>query len=355
MASDLQVALIGAGATAVALVWAYNAWQDRQHRRTAERIFREGGSDAAGSTTDAPPVERREPSLPVADGTVPQDAGEPQGELPAQWADEVADCIVSLRATQGLPAPAVWAVQTAWSGDLSKTLRWLARDPGAAWRLVDAHDAGRYGEWIGALQLVDRRGPVTDGELGRFLDGMNDLARQTGAAIEAPPRGETLIRAEKLDEFCAGLDIQFVLHVVDASGGVLSGARLRAAAESAGLALEDDGAFHARDDQGGELFSVGNLGAELFEASTLDSLATHGLTLRLDVPRTVDGGAAFDAMLGTARQLAAALDGSLVDAQRAPLADAMIEAIRAKTAELQQRLREAGIAPGGALALRLFS
>jgi FtsZ-interacting cell division protein ZipA len=81
---------------------------------------------------------------------------------------------------------------------------------------------------------------------------------------------------------------------------------------------------------GGELFSVANLGAERFDAETLKSLATNGLTLSLDVPRVADG-AAFDRMLGTARQLAAALGGVLVDAQRAALADAMIAAIRAKT------------------------
>jgi hypothetical protein len=49
------------------------------------------------------------------------------------------------------------------------------------------------------------------------------------------------------------------------------------------------------------------------------------------------------------------LGGVLVDAQRAPLADAMVDAIRAKTAELQQRMREADIVPGSPRALRLFS
>ncbi len=68
-----------------------------------------------------------------------------------------------------------------------------------------------------------------------------------------------------------------------------------------------------------------------------------------------DGVLAFDRMLAVARQLAGSLDGVLVDAQRAPLSDAMIAAIRAKTAELQQRMRDGGIVPGSALALRLFS
>jgi FtsZ-interacting cell division protein ZipA len=103
------------------------------------------------------------------------------------------------------------------------------------------------------------------------------------------------------------------------------------------------------------LFTVANLGAERLEAESIKSLATHGLTLSMDVPRVSDGAVAFDRMLAVARQLAAALGGVLVDAQRAPLSDAMIDAIRAKTAELQQRMRDGGIAPGSTRALRLFS
>jgi len=87
----------------------------------------------------------------------------------------------------------------------------------------------------------------------------------------------------------------------------------------------------------------------------MKSLAIPGLTLSMDVPRVTDGALAFDRMLATARQLSTALGGLLVDAQRAPLADAMIEAIRAKTAELQQRMRDGGIVPGSTRALRLFS
>jgi FtsZ-interacting cell division protein ZipA len=103
------------------------------------------------------------------------------------------------------------------------------------------------------------------------------------------------------------------------------------------------------------LFTVANLGAERLEADSIKSLATHGLTLSLDVPRVTDGKLAFDRMLATARQLAGVLGGVLVDAQRAPLADAMIDAIRARTGELQARMNEAGIAPGSTRALRLFS
>ena len=382
--SELQIALIGAGAVGVALVWSYNVWQDRQHRKTADRIFKGGQGDAlldgeseatvaaAAAAIPGEPGEWREPHFGEEVGAMPEaldaaDVAEPAADmppaqqayvspLPAECADPVVDCVLRLVAADPLPAPAVQAMQKAWAAELSKPLHWLAKeDAGGTWRQLDANDTGRYREWAVALQLVDRRGPVSDGELARFFDGVQEVAQQTGATLELPSRDELVIRAGKLDEFCAAVDIQFVLHVVEATGGVFAGTKLRGVAEAAGLVLESDGVFRARDDAGGELFTVANLGAERLEAESIKSLATHGLTLSLDVPRVADGTLAFDRMLATARQLAAALGGVLVDAQRAPLADAMIDAIRAKTAELQQRMRDGSIVPGSIRALRLFS
>lgn len=381
--SELQIALIGAGAAGVALVWGYNVWQDRQHRKTADRIFKGGQGDAlldgeeaaaaAAPTAAGPgePGEWREPHFGDAAESLEApgeaDAAEPVVDLPlaqeefgpplsTECADAVADCVLHLAAADPVPAPAVQAMQKAWAAELSKPLHWLAKDDAeGSWKQVDSHDTGRYREWAVALQLVDRRGPVSDGELARFFDGVQQVAQQTAATLELPSRGEIVMRAAKLDEFCAAVDIQFVLHVVEATGGVFAGTKLRGVAEAAGLALEADGVFRARDEAGGELFTVANLGAERLEAESIKSLATHGLTLSMDVPRVTDGALAFDRMLAIARQLAGALGGVLVDAQRAPLADTMIEAIRAKTAELQQRMRDGSIVPGSTRALRLFS
>lgn len=377
--SELQVALTGAGAAAVAVVWAYNAWQERKHRKAAERIFKGGqgdvlvGGEQAG-TDIAPaaaeprrePGERTEPrvddeEIQVADRETAIDEEAQPVSTPAlllspEAADPAVDCILRFSAAEPIPAPAVWAIQAAWSGELGKPVHWLARsEVDGAWWPIGADEAGRYREWVVALQLVDRRGPVSDGELGRFFDGVQQLAQQTAATLELPSRGETVIRAGKLDEFCATVDIQFVLHIVEASGGVFAGTKLRGVAEAAGLALEGDGVFRARDTNGAELFTVANMGAERLDADSIKSLATHGLTLSLDVPRVANGVMAFDRMLATALQIALALDGVLVDAQRAPLSDVMIAAIRAKTAELQRRMSDGDISPGSVRALRLFS
>ena len=375
--SELQIALIVAGAAAVALVWGYNVWQDRQHRKAADRIFKGGEGDAL-LANDAAPIaddsQRLEPQFTsetetgaaAADGAITDDEpgalaqAEPpapaEPAMPSDCADEIADCVLRFTAAEPVPAPAVQAMQTAWAGELSKPMHWLGKGDGdEPWRRIGADDSGRYRNWAVALQLVDRRGPLSDGELGRFFDGVQSVAKQAGAMMELPSRGELVMRAEALDQFCAAVDIQFVLHVVEAGGGVFAGTKLRGVAEAAGLALEGDGVFRARDEDGGELFTVANLGAERLEADSIKSLATNGLTLSLDVPRVTDGKLAFDRMLATARQLAGVLGGVLVDAQRAPLADAMVDAIRAKTGELQAHMIEAGIVPGSVRALRLFS
>ena len=378
--SDLQMALIGAGVAAVAAVWAYNAWQERKARRAAQSIFKHAHGDTllageeipAGETRREPvfPVEAAEPldnALPDGDasiaGIVRDDAGaatavEPSthAEFPIQHADGMIDCVLRLDTAAPVPAPAVWVMQESWAAQLSKPVHWLLRDGATnAWRPLDGNETGRYAQWVAALQLADRRGAVSEGELAHFLNGVQQVADKVGATVELPAPEQVIAHAAALDEFCASVDIQFKLHIVESAGGIFSGTKLRGIAEAAGMALEADGRFHARDADGGELFTLANLGSEGLSIETLRSLATHGLTLSIDVPRVSDGAAAFARMLGAGQQLARAMDGVLVDAQRAPLADGMISAIRAKIVELQQIMRNAGIVPGSALAVRLFS
>ena len=70
MDSELQIALIGAGLAAVVLVVGYNKWQERKHRRDAERAFRSDHRDvlleprAEADPADA--AERREPGIGAA-------------------------------------------------------------------------------------------------------------------------------------------------------------------------------------------------------------------------------------------------------------------------------------------------
>jgi FtsZ-interacting cell division protein ZipA len=69
----------------------------------------------------------------------------------------------------------------------------------------------------------------------------------------------------------------------------------------------------------------------------------------------MSGGAAFGAMVTTSRQLAAGLNGTVVDDNRQPLTQKSLDVIRAKIVEFQDVMSQHGIPAGTATALRLFS
>lgn len=376
--SELQLALIGGGAALVAGVWGYNLWQEHQHKKAAEKIFKGGQEDVLLQGQEEVPAEpapqmRREPAgmaEPVLDRVEPmadsaaedQTVSMPAAERtdvpqpPADWADAIADCTVRIDFAQAVAAPDLWAAQAGWGGGLGKPLAWMGYGEGSGqWRTITAHAADRYSIVTASLQLADRRGAVGETDLAAFLDGMHRLAQHFAGLIELPASHEVLTHARALDEFCAGVDVQLGVNVVDGAGNGFAGTKLRGLAEAAGLELRGDGLFHALDEYGATLFTLGNLGSEIFDADVMRTLTTAGVTFMLDVPRVADGPAAFDRMVAVARQMAQSLGGTLVDGQRHALSDAMIAGIRAKIGEIQQQMAVYEIAPGSARALRLFS
>ncbi len=396
--SDLQIALIAAGIAVVAGVWGYNKWLERRHRQLADKIFRGDQADVllgADETTEAgpatipaidpPAAERLEPTercepvarIEPAERTEPTERPEPEPlpeeiplaseaaaaagplplpALPPELADDIADCLIRLDFVEPVAAPGLWASQSRWAGHVDKTMSWLGFDEVSGhWQALSARDANRYLVIVVALQLADRRGAVSDAALSAFLDGTREIASQCAGVVDLPKHDDVLMHARGLDEFCAGVDLQLGVNIVSAPAAPFAGTKLRGLAEAAGLQLQADGSFHAIDDRGRTRFKLGNIGAERFEAESMKSLATHGVTLSLDVPRVADGPAVFDAMLVVARQLTQGLGGSLVDGQGHPLSAEMIAAIRAKVGELQQKMALHQIVAGSVRAQRLFS
>jgi hypothetical protein len=358
--NDLQLGLIGAGAAVVAVVWMYNLWQERQHKKLAEKIFKGGQPDVllqgqADEERAEPSVEPAMERIEPAVGPLAEETGEPPA-LPVEWVDEIAECLVWIEFPCGISAPALWNVQAAWAEQLSKALGWFGYDAERqSWRKLTAHDAGSYRRIVAALQLADRQGAVSEAEVSLFLASVQRLAQQFEGEAELPHPAQVLEHAQALDGFCASVDVQLSVNVVETAGGSFIGTKLRGLAEAAGLVLEDDGRFHARADDGTELFTLANLGPESFSTDSLKTLAAVGIGFVLDVPRTADGGAIFDRMVATARQMAQALGGSVVDGQRHELTDAMVIGIRSKLVELQKQMVANQIPPGSARALRLFS
>jgi len=359
MDSELQIALIGAGIAAVVLIVGYNKWQERKHRRDAERAFRSEHRDVLlEPRAEGESAERKEPGIGAAEEQARRFSETPvkrtTPELP-RLLDARADCVIRLEAIEALDVAKVWAIQSEQLAGLSKPVRWFGfNDADNVWLPLGPDSSGACHWFCAALQLVNRQGSIGETDFMRFTGGVQRVA---DAVMALPPglplRAETLHAATKLDRFCADVDVQIGVNVV-AREGQFEGRDIQRLAERHGLHLGGDGCFHAVSDDE-HLFTLGNLESGLFAPESLKGLVTRGLTLVIDVPRVGRGGAAFDRLMQTAAELARELGGEVVDDNRAPFGAEAAAMIRSQIEQFQARMAEHGIPAGGSLAQRLFS
>lgn len=361
--SELQMGLVGVGGVAVVGIFAFNKWQERKHRKQNEQAAASVQEPVLSELPTGTPAERVEPvitdeaparAVPSAQAVKDASARRVPPLLPPE-VDERADWVIRIESIEPLLAARLWQAATQLLDGVAKPLRWFGfSDSGNRWEAVNAHSAGTY-HWVcAALQLVDRRGPASEGDLMHLTDSLQHMCDMLMAIPSLPARNEALARAAELDRFCAGVDIQIGVNVV-ARTQAFPGTKLRGLAEAAGLELLGDGCFHARDEFGTSQFVLSNLEPVLFAAEEMRTLNTKGVTLMLDVPRVADGVRVFERMMAFAQQLAESLNGAVVDDNRSPFGEKAIGLIRAQIEQFQGQMGECDIAPGSPLAQRLFS
>jgi FtsZ-interacting cell division protein ZipA len=330
--TDLQIGLLAIGALVVAAVLVYNRFQERRAKSDAERAFRSGHADALlGEAAD-----RQEPRSETGRAE-PRAPSMPSKAVP----DERIDYVIEL----ALPRPlAATALGEQWSAVERRHARRVL--------LSGSPDGTR---WRAGLQLVSRDGAVGEAELIEFRSAVESLAAAVGATVAAPETKAALEAAREIDAFCADADIQVVVHVVAPDAGSFPGTKVRAAAEAAGLALEPEGKFALRNDEGTLVFTLAARDGTAFRTAKMRETTPAGLTLTLDVPRAPDTRRAFESMMRLAQQLAAVLGGAIVDDNGSTLDERAIAAIAAQLQGVRGRLEGRGLPPGSAAALRLFS
>ncbi|MDP1605298.1 MAG: cell division protein ZipA C-terminal FtsZ-binding domain-containing protein [Rhodocyclaceae bacterium] len=360
--SELQMAMIGFGVLLVAAVWGYNLWQARKQRRIAQSVLPMAQPDVLMAGRSEPEIVAvpREPTFGIEiEPQMEIQAEEPRQAVvvPAEWADARADCLLRIEFVDAVPASKLWAEHAVWSRLIDKPVQWLGLDEKSGrWRSLLPQDPGVVAQVAVALQLVDRKGPVSDLTLAAFIDGIRQLAQRFSGLVELPEPAPVLAAARELDAFCAAVDLQLALHVLPRQGSLneMSGARLKPVIDASGLKLEGE-RFVAMDADGAEIFALTCQAATGLAAANIEAQDLTDLSLSLDVPRVADGAAAFDRMIDFARQCCAAVGGQLADANRNPLSDATSIALRARICELQAQMAQTGIPAGGLRALRLFS
>ncbi len=430
--TELQMGLIGLGATAVIGVFAYNKWQEYRHRKLAEKVLDVHHADvlldepvrdhsaaspgvsehdlfdadsapapSARETADfetAPVLtgERIEPVLrfdsepadevvepageyvddvapprpivpeplaePIAEsvGEMPKAHGEAHRELgdvpePLHLLSPQVDYIAAFEVVESAPAYQLLDSQANVLARIRKPVHWLGfNETTREWDVIVDDGQSAYRRIRVGLQLVDRQGPVSDGELSIFGVAMQDLADELMAIASVPARPAALQMAAELDAFCASVDIQIGINVIS-QGQVFQGTKLRALAEAAGMVIDAEGRFVRCDEDGNVLYVLLNQENLGFSTESMKTMTTHGLTFLLDVPRVAHGERVFNQMVELARRFADVLRGSLVDDNRRPLSEGALEPIRKQVAQFQATMAAHGLPAGGSLARRLFS
>jgi len=357
--SDLQTSLLVIGGFTVAGVYLFNWWQERRFRRRSEQAFAREHEDVLLEEKEAPardadPAVRVEPKIPAEPAPRPAAARPEVGAPITAVADPVIDYVVEVSlgsAADGMDLYEELLALTAGSGK-PVVVAGYDRDSG------EWHAAGsgrQYSQLRFALQMSNRAGCVEPGQLTSFCDAVVKWAEHNHGEAKYPDVAEAHATAVELDRFCADVDIAIGINVVTRDGNPFSGTKIRALAEAAGLKLEPDGVFVAYGERGDARFTLDNHEPMPFVPEQMKTLFTCGVTFLLDVPRVEAAVHAFDTMVETARNFAAALDGTLVDDNRKPLSDGAIETIRNRLKDILAKMDAAQIAAGGARARRLFS
>lgn len=236
---------------------------------------------------------------------------------------------------------------------IGKPVRGFGRRTDGVWEALSSHPRSAYEQVEFGLQLADRSGALSQDHLDAFSRALYEFAAEEGGAVTCPDKLEALELARDIDLFCMDVDVLIGLNVVSAERRPFTSEAMHGLALEAGLSLEGDGSFHARDAFGHTLFTLANQGEEAFPRDGR-GLTTHGVTLLFDVPRVADGLAVFDRMTKLGFDLAARLEGRLVDDNGRIVSEESLNRDRARLMAFYQRMEARGIPPGGERSRRLF-
>jgi len=368
--NELQYGLIGLSVLAIFCLVGYNLWQEYKARKHAEQAFRAPHHDVLleGNTeTPIPPAPggRMEPGLRVVQNTPAAPADQTNAkpgkvqprrqEFALDFEQQAIDCVVTIEAPAGVSASSLYAAQQEALAGVTRRLCWYGwSDLDRQWFQIDSRTPGAITRACVALQLVDRRGSISENELDRFYQQVQRVCEQFLAVPQMPARAEVLNHAAEIDRFCSEVDIQIALNVV-AQKTSFAGTKLRSLAEASGLVLGTDGAYHVQDGAGRTVITLSNQESVPFSTEQLRYLQTHGVSFVLDMPRVGSPAAVFDQMVAMAGYFAESLGGVVVDDNRATLSERAVGLIRGQLSQFEVQMERQSIPAGGEIALRLFA
>lgn len=388
--SDLQLSLIIIGILIIAGVAIFNWFQQQRYRRKIQEAFDHEHHDILLNTQDTDETSQRieprfnkpEPSEISHDSFDHHDLSDNIGDLnkvsipshvpsaninpaplvststsPLLDYDGNTNYLVNIK-SDSIIANTYVAKLLQRKFDFGKPVYWLGqRHVDEPWEEITNEsnaEGDGYTALRGCLQLADRAGAVSEVNLSKFRDLIQDVASQVHATADCPDIVSSHDKAVKLDKFCADVDIMIGINIISKDEGAFVGTKIRALAEASGFKLESEGIFKYRDDNNQVLFTLSNYENTPFLPEKMKSLTTHGVTFLLDVPRIAHGERVFDQMTHLAKIFSNTLGGIMVDDNRVPLSESGIHKSKQHLIEIQTAMKKNHIIAGSPSALRLF-
>lgn len=386
--TPFQLVLIGFGIALVLGVVFYNWWQERKYRQESLRLFnREIEPLNLGQPATAE-AERVEPRIRLDAAETPDEADWRQPEIGtglaeaepapfATWAESApaaaessslaayeaspfeqespldpdTEYIARLRFSQPVMAPVAGLIDLV--RQIGKPVRAMAQGQDGQWEPVAGPSRNSYAALELGLQLADRSGAVTSGQIDAFCRALYNFAAEQGGAVSCPDKSAALELARALDLFCIEVDVLIGLNIVAPDARPFLVSEVHRCASEAGLGLQPDGSYALKNAAGRTFYSLANQSDEPFQPERVGA-STHGITLLFDVPNVADGLMVFDRMAELAQRLTKSLGGRLVDDNGKLVSQESLQKIRQRLAESYASMDARGIPAGGERANRLF-
>jgi len=372
--TELHWALIVVAGVLLLALFVYGKWQERRTQARIDAAMRHGVGDPlaqAPRTVSAPPggVARRiEPRLDAHPPQSPESSATDNAEgaeaasvnvvadeaiersdasayaLPDGWIeDPLLDFVIELRCAHAIDGVAALEAK----GQLERLQLPLATHlavwdaKSQQWTAPDRF--GFYSELLLAVQMAHRNGVLGEIDATRFVATAQQIALGVDADFDAPDVPRLVAQAAELDQLCARFDVQITL-TVEATQGPWTADTVQAAANEAGFVALGQGRWEARDANGESVLAL-----------TVASFPTERLAISIDVPVVRPEGQPLVKQFGAAEQLAARLNGRIVDDNGRPVQREAHFSIAAQLAGMYEQMQAAGVEAGSARAQRLYA
>lgn len=369
--SELQIALIAIGVIILLGVLVFNLLKSRKktliadfsnpRSTTSARQFQEPQFKLSEDL--ASPALKAEPEF-----NDPQNPSEPSVDVGFSTSaislspriDPAIDSVVFLRFAVPISGAEILAQLLAWPKNTP--YRYLIEGLGN--RSSDL-DSSEPLEWVSiqseffyrelqlGVQLANRRGPIGVVDLSEFLSRSQSLADVLDAEIDLPPVHDVVEQAKLIDQFCMAADIQLGFQLM-ANMISWDAKDVSNALQKRGLILSRDGTFFHCYQNDQLVFRVQAEDLN-FLRDDLQNRRIKQVQFLLDVPLAPSPINPFIAMLEKAKELAADLDGRLLDDNGQALSSAAIDMIKNHLDSIYDMMKSRDVIPGSMSAQRLFS